>query len=244
MKTSGKIELGLRRAVWELPAELANLHHKVPINSSRFLKLAPRPSRHWNARRAAEIAVGAGFTLDKPCFFRSQIAFLKVTKIESLPDSVGPKMQTLMVGLNPSPYSSASRMPYGRPGNRFWPAAHRAGLISMDRDIHHALVHHGVGFTDLVRRTTRRAEEVDASEFRSGFGRVTSLIKWLKPKVVCFVGLSGWRIVSNPKAKAGIQPESIGLTTVYVMPHPSGLNAHANLKDLIRHFSKVKRLSA
>ncbi len=244
MKTSVRIELGLRRAVWELPAELANLHHQVPSSSSCFLKLAPRPSKYWNARRAAEMVVGAGFTLDKPCFFRSQIAFLRVTKIESLPDSVGPKMQTLMVGLNPSPYSSASRVPYGRPGNRFWPAAHRAGLISKDRDIHHALVHHGIGFTDLVRRTTRRAEEVDAAEFRSGFERIVSMIKWLKPKLVCFVGLSGWRIVSNPKAKAGIQPESIGLTRVYVMPHPSGLNAHASLKDLIGHFSKVKRLGA
>ena len=91
MKTSGKIELGRRRAVWELPAELANLHHKVSIGSSCFLKLAPRPSKHWDARRAAEMAVGAGFTLDKPCFFRSQIAFLSVTKIESLPDSVGPE---------------------------------------------------------------------------------------------------------------------------------------------------------
>ena len=244
MKTSGKIELGRRRAVWELPAELANLHHKVSIGSSCFLKLAPRPSKHWDARRAAELAVGAGFTLDKPCFFRSQIAFLSVTKIESLPDSVGPEMQTLMVGLNPSPYSSASRVPYGRPGNRFWPAAHRAGLISKDRDIHHALVHHGIGFTDLVRRTTRRAGEIDPPEFRSGFERVKSLIEWLKPKVVCFVGLSGWRIVSNPKAKAGIQPASIGLTTVYVMPHPSGLNAHASLKDLIGHFSKVRELNA
>ena len=96
MKTSGKIELGRRRAVRELPAELANLHHKVSIGSSCFLKLAPRPSKHWDARRAAEMAVGAGFTLDKPCFFRSQIAFLSVTKIESLPESVGPEMHSFI----------------------------------------------------------------------------------------------------------------------------------------------------
>jgi|TARA_B100000315_G_scaffold56204_2_gene50441 TDG/mug DNA glycosylase family protein len=168
---------------------------------------------------------------------------MTVERIQSLSDSVGAGMQVLIVGLNPSPYSADSGIPYGRPGNRFWPAALASGLVSTDRDVDHALSSHHLGFTDLVRRTTKRADEVSQGEFEAGFGRVSRLIEWLKPGIVCFVGLSAWRSVMNRKAVPGLQAELIGRSQVYVMPHTSGLNAHCRLEDLTGHLVKVKKLA-
>ena len=150
-------------------------------------------------------------------------------------------MQVLIVGLNPSPYSADSGIPYGRPGNRFWPAALAAGLVSRDRDVEHALGSHHVGFTDLVRRTTRRADEVTTMEYMTGFERICRLAEWLKPKAACFVGLSAWRLVADKKAGPGWQERPIGPSRVYVMPHTSGLNAHSRLEDLTEHLASVKQ---
>jgi len=186
---------------------------------------------------------GAGFQLQGRCTFRNERATMTVERIQSLPDSVGSGMQVLIVGLNPSPYSADSGIPYGRPGNRFWPAALAAGLVSADRDVDHALSSHHLGFTDLVRRTTKRADEVSQDEFEAGFGRVSRLIEWLQPGIVCFVGLGAWRSVMNRKAVPGLQAEQIGRSQVYVMPHTSGLNASCRLEDLTRHLSKVRKLA-
>ena len=165
----------------------------------------------------------------------------QIRRIQSLPDSVGPGMQVLIVGLNPSPYSADSGIPYGRPGNRFWPAALGVGLVSLDRDVEHALGSHHVGFTDLVRRTTRRADEVTTMEYRTGFKRICRLAEWLKPKAACFVGLSAWRLVADKRASPGWQERPIGPSRVYVMPHTSGLNAHSRLEDLTEHLASVKQ---
>ncbi|MED5248954.1 MAG: mismatch-specific DNA-glycosylase [Pseudomonadota bacterium] len=166
---------------------------------------------------------------------------VRIRRIQSLPDSVGPGMQVLIVGLNPSPYSADSGIPYGRPGNRFWPAALAAGLVSRDRDVEHALGSHYVGFTDLVRRTTRRADEVTTMEYMTGFERICRLAEWLKPQATCFVGLSAWRLVADKKAGPGWQEQPIGPSRVYVMPHTSGLNAQSRLGDLTKHLASVKQ---
>ena len=93
--------------------------------------------------------------------------------------------------------------------------------------------------TDLVRRTTRRADQIDPEEFAGGFARVERLADWLKPKVCCFVGLGGWRIVVGRKAVAGPQNRRLGGRRVYVMPHTSGLNSHSRLSDLAAHLQAV-----
>ena len=126
-------------------------------------------------------------------------------------------------------------MAYARPGNRFWPAALAAGIVSVDRDPAHALVHHRVGFTDLVARVTSKASELDAQEYVEGLAVLDELVSRYQPEVVCFVGLSGWRAAVNKKAVAGWQPETVGGQPVYVMPSTSGLNAHAQLPDLTEH---------
>ena len=122
-------------------------------------KIACEYCTDWSRQRALDLVTGAGF-LPRGKVVRKSPGFeFRLKRIRSLPDTVGPNMQVLIIGLNPSPYSADTGIGYGRPGNRFWPAALKAGLVSIDRDPRHALSHHGVGMTDLVRRTTARADE-------------------------------------------------------------------------------------
>ena len=121
-------------------------------------------------------------------------------------------MRLLMCGVNPSLYSADAGVGYARPGNRFWTAALAAGIVDRDRDPIDALLGHGVGMTDFVKRPTRTAAEVTVDEYRAGYARVERLVEWLQPGAVCFVGLSGWRTVVDPKAMAGLQVGRIGRT--------------------------------
>ena len=113
-------------------------------------------------------------------------------------------MRLLVVGLNPSVYAADAGVGYARPGNRFWPAAVGAGLVTCARDARHALRAHGVGMTDVVKRATAGAGELTVDEYRQGMGRVERLVRWLEPGAVCFVGLAAWRAAIDP----GHVPES------------------------------------
>ena len=233
------VSLGQDRSVTELPLALADLHLSLVPDDEVVVQLSVKPSTDWCRERVMDLVIGAGFL---PCgkIVKKLSGFeLQLKRIRSLPDTVGPSMRVLIVGLNPSPYSADHGIGYGRPGNRFWPAALKAGLVSIDRDPRHALSCHGVGMTDLVRRTTARADQVERVEFEAGFERAQRLVTWLRPKVCCFVGLGGWRQVVNRKAVAGWQASSIGGSLVYVMPHTSGLNAHSRLEDLVGHLLAV-----
>jgi TDG/mug DNA glycosylase family protein len=148
-------------------------------------------------------------------------------------------MRLLVVGLNPSLYSADAGAGFARPGNRFWPAAQAAGLITRVRDPRHALLHHGIGMTDLVKRATRAASELTVDEYVHGVERVARLVAWLEPAAVCVVGLSGWRAAVDRRAEPGLQPEPLGGRPVYLMPNPSGLNAHAQVPDLAEHFRRA-----
>ena len=119
--------------------------------------------------------------------------------------------------------------------NRFWPAALAAGIVSVDRDAQHALHRHAVGHTDLVKRPTARADQLDADELRAGIERVRMVCAWLRPAAVCFVGLSGYRVTVDRRAVAGWQSEPFGGVPAYVMPNSSGLNAHTNVAELAAH---------
>jgi TDG/mug DNA glycosylase family protein len=144
-------------------------------------------------------------------------------------------MRILVCGVNPSLYSADVGIGYGRPGNRFWSAAVAAGIVGKARDPIDALAGHRVGMTDFVKRATRTAAEVTADEYRRGYARVEQLVEWLTPGAVCFVGLSGWRTVVDPKAVAGLQAEPIGGRPAYLMPSTSGLNARTSLGELTEH---------
>ena len=150
-------------------------------------------------------------------------------------------MRLLVCGVNPSPYSADAGVGYARPGNRFWPAVLAAGLVEADRDPVDALSH-GVGMTDFSKRATRKAAEVTRDEYEAGFDRVSRLVAWLQPGIVCFVGLSGWRTVADPRAVAGPQPQGVAGRPVYVMPSTSGLNARTSLAELAAHLAAAAEL--
>jgi double-stranded uracil-DNA glycosylase len=124
---------------------------------------------------------------------------------------------------------------FARPGNRFWPAMLAAGLVTIDRDPRHALVHYGIGMTDLVKRATVAAAEISPDEFVAGVARVERLCAWLQPGALCVVGLSGWRTALDRKAAVGWQPDPLGGVPVYVMPNTSGLNASTQHDGFVDH---------
>ena len=209
------------------PMALAALHRTFGPRARRRIRFSPRLS----PQRRLDLAEGSGLRV---------VAGLErsVTTVErqwSLPDTVGPGMRLLISGLNPSPAAAEAGIGFARPGNRFWPAAMGAGLVSVDRDPGHALAQHCLGMTDLVKRTTRRADELEKAEYVAGMARLDRLVRWLGPDTVCFVGLAGWRAAVDRRAVAGRQQLTVGGRPVYVMPSTSGLNASASLADLTDH---------
>lgn len=212
----------------DLPLWLAHRHRELAVDD--LFVVAPNATARLAADGTAPaweaIVEGAGFAVAPSGH---------LTRLHSLPDIVGPDMNLLVVGLNPSPASADTGIGFARPGNRFWPAAIAAGLVERDRDPFHALEQHSVGFTDIAKRTTRKAAELSREEFRHGLGRLDNLCRWLQPEACVMVGLMGWRAAVEPKAGAGWQATELGGRPVYVMPSTSGLNASSSLADLTGH---------
>lgn len=184
---------------------------------------------------ARDLLSGGGFEVADSARVAGGAVILRAVRARTLADTVAPGMRLLVCGLNPSLYTADAGVPYARPGNRFWPAALAAGLVTVDRDPLHALEAHGVGFTDQVKRATPSIETVEADEFRAGTARVERLVARLEPAAVCVVGLSGWRAAVDRHAATGWQPGTLGGRPVYVMPSTSGLNAHATPAGLAAH---------
>lgn len=190
----------------------------------------------WEPDRLVDVVTGAGFEVAEGSLaVTGDEVRLRAVRARTLADTVGPGMRLLICGVNPSWYSADAGVGYARPGNRFWAAALAAGIVAVDRDPLSALVDHGVGMTDFVKRPSRTAAEVRSEEYRAGFARVERLVEWLRPGAVCFTGLSGWRDVVDAKAVAGVQPGGIGGRPAYVMPSTSGLNARTSLTELAEH---------
>jgi TDG/mug DNA glycosylase family protein len=232
-----------------LPAALADLHRTMVVGAPLEIqvlagdyegdalpadRIGGRFFAAWTPQRLRDVLVGAGFDVDQP---EIDGDFVRVTAVRArtLPDMVGPGMRLLVVGLNPSVYAADAGVGFARPGNRFWPAARAAGLVTRDRDPAYALAEHGVGMTDLVKRANANAASLTPAEYRAGMGRVARLVQWLAPAGVCFVGLTGWRLAVDRHASAGPQPQRLGGRPVYVMPSTSGANAHARLDELTAH---------
>jgi TDG/mug DNA glycosylase family protein len=202
----------------------------------------------WEPEVLGRLLVGAGFVVDElsadpPGSDGIRRVVARATRARTLPDTVGPGMRLLMCGLNPSLYAADAGVGFARPGNRFWPAALAAGLVTRDRDPDAALRDHGVGMTDVVKRATVGASELTTAEYREGLARVEHLVRWLRPGAICFVGLAGWRAAVDRKAGPGVQPQGLAGVPVYVMPSTSGLNAHSSLADLTDHLRAAHALA-
>jgi TDG/mug DNA glycosylase family protein len=196
----------------------------------------------WEPEQLEPLLLGAGLVVDSITLDGRWID-VRARRARSLPDTVGPDMRLLVCGLNPSLYAADAGVGFARPGNRFWPAAVAAGLVTHERDPLDALTQHGIGMTDLVKRATPRADALRAAEYRSGAARVEELMHWLQPGAICFVGLAGWRVAVDRSARPGVQPEPFGGVPAYVMPSTSGVNTHSGLDDLVTHLRAAAALA-
>jgi len=223
-----------------VPLALADRQRRLAVGD----RVDVRVEGGWSQGRLADVVVGGGFVLDRISRGRpGEELVARATRARTLPDTVGPGMALLVSGLNPSLYSADQGIAFARPGNRFWPAALAAGLATLDRDPFDALTRHGLGMTDVVKRASPRADELDASEYRAGMARLERLAEWLAPAAICFVGLAGWRAAVDRRAVAGPQPDGLGGVAVYVMPSTSGVNGHSSLADLTDHLRAAAALA-
>ncbi len=157
-----------------------------------------------------------------------------------------PRLRLLIVGINPGLWTAAVNAPFARPGNRFWPSLHRAGLTDRQVDATRgldprdeaALLDRGIGITNIVGRATARADELTKQELRDGAAHLVRRVRALRPACVAIAGITAYRIgFSLPKAQIGRQdtsavpgwPEGVAL---HVVPQPSGLNAHFTVESL------------
>lgn len=149
----------------------------------------------------------------------------------------------LFSGINPGLYSGAVGHHFARPGNRFWPALHRSGFT--DRELspfeEERLLEIGLGITNLVNRTTARAADLDASELRRGASTLRRKSARYGPLVVAVLGVSAFRVAfGRPQATVGRQAETLGSSQLWVLPNPSGLNAHYQLPELTKVFAALR----
>jgi TDG/mug DNA glycosylase family protein len=240
-----------------LPLALADLHRTLRVGAPVELTMKRGdyqgsdlpgddfPGRFfacWQPAELTDVAVGAGFVVDD-LEADDEWIVVKATRARTLPDTVGPGMRLLLSGLNPSLYAADAGIGFARPGNRFWPAALAAGLVTRDRDPYHALRAHGVGMTDFVKRATVGATELTPGEFHQGLWRIRRLVARHRPEAVCFVGLAGWRNAVDRRARAGVQTATFGDAKVYVMPNTSGLNARVRVEELADHLRAAATLA-
>jgi TDG/mug DNA glycosylase family protein len=152
-------------------------------------------------------------------------------------------MTVLFVGINPSLRSAEAGHHLARPGNRFWPAIHLAGFTPrrMTPDEDAELPAYGVGVTNLADRPTRAASELRADELRAGAQQLDALVQRWQPRLVAVLGVTAWRTAfGRPKAGLGLQDDTVGGRPVWVLPNPSGLNAHHQLPDLARLYGEAR----
>ncbi len=159
----------------------------------------------------------------------------------TVPDLVGPGLVLLFVGINPGLWTAATQTHFAHPGNRFYPALLAAGIIDrpidrgtgMTDDDRAALIARGIGISNLVERATVRASELGADELRAGADRLRRTVREHQPEVVAVAGITAYRTAfGRPKATAGEQPELLEGARVFVVPNPSGLNAHETTATL------------
>ena len=168
---------------------------------------------------------------------------LAAARDRTIPDVVAPGLAVLFCGINPGLWSGALGQHFARPGNRFWPALHRSGFTprQLRPAEQHELLSYGLGVTNLVPRTTARADELTRAELLAGAARLTGLVEEHAPRWLAVVGVTAYRTgFARPRASVGAQDDRIGDTRIWVLPNPSGLNAHYQLDALVAEFARLR----
>jgi TDG/mug DNA glycosylase family protein len=163
---------------------------------------------------------------------------------KTIRDVIAPDLDVLFCGINPGLYTAAVGHHFGRPGNRFWPVLHRAGFTprlfapSEQRD----LLALGYGITNIVARATTAADELTRDELVGGARVLTRKVMRFRPRYLAIVGIGAYRTAfDRPRAKLGLQDETIGATKIWVLPNPSGLNANYRPSELVELFAELRQ---
>ena len=170
-------------------------------------------------------------------------ADLEDARGRTIPDVLGPGLDVVFVGINPGLWSGAVGHHFARPGNRFWKALHGSGftdrLLAPNEDA--TLLERSLGLTNLVARTTARADELSADEIRRGALELEERLAPFRPGFVAVLGVGAYRTgFARPGAALGPQGDSLGESRLWILPNPSGLNAHHQLDDLTERFRALR----
>jgi TDG/mug DNA glycosylase family protein len=162
---------------------------------------------------------------------------------QTVPDVIARDLAVLFCGINPGLYSAYTGHHFARPGNRFWPALHAGGfterLLSPYEE--RELLERGYGITNVVNRASAAADELSAAELTAGGEELRARVKRYRPKYLAVLGVGAYRVAfDRPKAVLGLQSETVGSTKVWVLPNPSGLNAHYRARDLAKLFGELR----
>jgi TDG/mug DNA glycosylase family protein len=178
---------------------------------------------------------------------RPSRADLLAARGKTVPDVIAPDLAVLFVGINPGLYTAAIGHHFGRPGNRFWPALYAGGftprLFSPYEE--RELLPLGYGITNVVARATASADELAPAELRLGGQRLVATARRYRPRILAFLGIGAYRgAFARPQAEIGLQVETIGPSRVWILPNPSGLNAHYQAAALARLFRQLREAAA
>ncbi|MER0244969.1 G/U mismatch-specific DNA glycosylase [Streptomyces sp. HSW2009] len=160
-----------------------------------------------------------------------------------IPDVVAAGLRVLFCGINPGLLSAATGHHFARPGNRFWPVLHDSGFTP--RQLRPAeqeeLLAYGLGITNVVARATARADELSAEEYRAGGEVLRTKVARLRPAWLAVVGVTAYRVAfADRTARIGPQPGTLGETRVWVLPNPSGLNAHWSRQAMAEEYGRLR----
>lgn len=183
-------------------------------------------------------------------FTRAELESFRDAEVPDLLPADGSGVRLLFVGINPGLWTAATQTHFAHPVNRFYPALHRAGIIEhaidpaagmTDQDRAHLLAR-GIGITNLVPRATARADELTREELHRGGERLRGTVRAVAPAVVAVAGITAYRSAFGARrAVAGRQPEPFEGAVLWVVPNPSGLNAHETVDSLARAYAEPAR---
>jgi TDG/mug DNA glycosylase family protein len=182
----------------------------------------------------------------RPQGWRPSAADLAAARDTTIPDVAGPGLRVLFSGINPGLYSAATGYHFARPGNRFWPALHQSGFTPRQfrPDEQDQLLDLGLGITNVAARATARADELSDQELRDGGAILAAKVTALAPRFLAVLGVTAFRVAFGRRdGVVGPQDDRIGETRLWVLPNPSGLNAHWPAAALAAAFAELRTVA-
>lgn len=166
--------------------------------------------------------------------------------MQPLPDVMRPGLKVLFCGINPGLMSAQTGHHFARPGNRFWPALHLSGFTprQLKPAEQRELLQYGLGITNVVDKPSARADELTRAELVAGGEQLVAKVRDVQPEWLAVLGVTAYRdAFAERTAAIGKQDRTIGTTRVWILPNPSGLNAHYTLPKLAEAFAELRRVS-